>query len=134
MLIQKEANLQTRLDAIVKFKADYAASVRGSDYYQEQKRIKQANNLGSSKRKEAEQNIAAADKSIKEDTVSLMSFLNVFGTVEQIIEQQGVVGKLINETAGVDIPPISTGTGGKGNTTDSDNARIDSNVSTSLGE
>ena len=134
VLIQKEANLQTRLDGIVKFKADYAASVRGSDYYQEQKRIKQANNPESSKRKEAEKNIAAADISIQEDTVSLMSFLDVFGTVEQIMRQQGVVQNLINKEAGIDIPPLSTGTGGKGNTTDSDNARVDSNVSTSLGE
>ena len=134
MLLEKEASLQARLDGIAKFKADYAASIRGSDYYQEQKRISKANNIGSSERKEADANIDAVDKSIQEDIVSLMSYLDAFGSVKQIMQQQGVVDELINRSAGLNIPPLLTGTGGSNNTTDSDNARVDANVSKSLGE
>ena len=134
VLLKQEANLQARLDGIAKFKADYAAEIRGSDYYQEQKRIIEANNPGSSERKEADANIDAANKSIEEDILVIMNYLEAFGTVESIIERQGVVGELINKSAEVNIPPLLTGTGGSNNTTNSDNARVDANVSKSLGE
>ena len=134
VLLKQEASLQARLDGIAKFKADYAAEIRGSDYYQEQKRIIEANNPGSSKREKAEANIDAANKSIEEDILVIMNYLEAFGTVESIIERQGVVGELINSSADVNIPPLLTGTGGSNNTTISDDARADANASKALGE